>query len=634
MSGLLGSLAVLSILGLRYRSDAGDLAPSAITESLQRLESAFGVMDRVVLVVTTEKDGEESCLVEFARTLAKLLDSEPLVRSVRYGWAGLEGDLSADLLARAPLFATRASLSELDELLTPEGIQEAVRKLPLMLGMPGLGEAEAWIEKDPLELRRFVLSRVREPGSGPSFASGSGYFLSEDRRTLLVRVEGQVSSSDITQVKALVASVRRAEQHAREAVAARCSAARDFEIGYTGGYAFAVESERVLRADLTRGVFLSFGLVVLTLGVAWRRPSVLLLSVVTLCYGILLGYGAFSVLRREVVTLAMVSGALLAAVGIDFVIHVAGALRVGSGPIDRVSLSEAMLRTGPSISLAALTTAVAFLCFVLVSDGFLADFGLLTALGIAGTLLSTVLVFPALLSLSYRGGARGSPRAGAVASSSLGRSSLEYLASGLAAWSRRRRTRVLAMAALSVVGGIVFLFNRPPQVESDLRRVHDPSSEPLRWETRLSEAFGTADDPVLLIIEAPEEDGSTTTGRDGPSVSAQPSLEEQRLLEALSRLTSELDELEQAGTIAGCFSPLQLIPPPSNSQEPSSRRLHESARNGFIRPSKSIRTRVSKTPALERMKESSVSTAPLFAGEKGAAMMIRVGSDSVSAAAA
>jgi predicted RND superfamily exporter protein len=90
-------------------------------------------------------------------------------------------------------------------------------------------------------------------------------------------------------------------------------------------------------------------LVLVVVALAYRRMGLLVPSFAALMAGMVIGFGLFSLVRREIVTLAFVSGAALAGLGIDYVIYVT--MRGFSDPRgpSKESLLEAVGATGRPI---------------------------------------------------------------------------------------------------------------------------------------------------------------------------------------------------------------------------------------------------------------------------------------------
>ena len=481
------------------------------------------------------------------------------IGSVTYGWGDDEdGLLRGDLLACAPLFARAGDLEDLASLLTREGIRRCLEKQLAVLDLPGLGEAEKWVESDPLELRRFLIPRLQAASGGLRFQTGRRAFLSEDGRSLLVRIRGKVSSAHMTAVRSLMRAISGAIETARTSNRSECSRAGghadvEFRVASTGGYALALESQQVMRQDLMRNITLSIVLVLSLLLLSWRSARVFFAAGAALTVGMAGGFGLFATMHEEIVTLALLSGAILAAIAIDFSIHLAEPLRGASWGGDHRKVLDTVRLTGYSLFLAALTTVVGFGVFGMAGGGFLRDMGVLTACGIATTFVATLTVFPAVLAL-FPGPAEGTVQKTSAAS--------KTVAGRLASWCGslpvRRPLATLGLTGAVVVSAIGGLVVGPPGVERDLRRIHAARSPVIATQERLHETFGVIDDPVLLLVTVDRE--STSTSRDPTPQTSGPDAPEVELIRRLEDLEEHLILFERAGDLAGWISPSQLVP--------------------------------------------------------------------------
>jgi predicted RND superfamily exporter protein len=356
-------------------------------------------------------------------------------------------------------------------------------------------------------------------------------------------------------VRSLMTAVGAAVDGARDAARRECDHGSpggvDIRVAATGGYALALESQEVMRRDLIRNITVSVVLVLSLLVLSWRSARIFFAAGAALTAGMVGGFGLFTMLREEIVTLALLSGAILAAIAIDFSIHLAEPLRGSRWSNDRRSVLDAVRLTGHSLLLAALTTVAGFGVFGMAGGGFLRDMGVLTACGIGATFLATVMVFPAVLALFPE------PAAGA-AGGAAPRSLAGRLATACGSLPVRRPRATLVLTGAVVVVAVAGLVVRPPRVEQDLRRIHAADSAAIATQERLRVTFGVADDPVLLLLSAGS--GSTPAARESsPGGSARPDGEIE-LIRRLEDLDAHLARLLAAGDIAGWSSPSQLLP--------------------------------------------------------------------------
>ena len=543
---LLVVLSVASGMCMSFRAEVTDLMPASTVESFQRFQEVFGAGESAFLLATADRPAEDG-LVEVASRFAAKMERHPLVRSVTYGMKDLaERMMSPEVLERAPLFAGPGNLPELERLLTPEGIAAQVQKAAMQLGLPGMGEGERWVLADPLELRRFLVGRLSSLRSGFRSRAGSMNFLSEDGRSILVRIEGTSTSSDLAAVKVLVPAMKQAAMEAAKEVFWRAPGGPEHvDLRFTGGYVYAHETEAIIRGDLTWN---NVGSMVLVLGIvalAYRRMGLLIPSFAALMAGMVIGFGVFSLIRRELVTLAFVSGAALAGLGIDYVIYVT--MRGFSDPRgpSKESVLAAVGATGRPIFLAALATAAGFLTFPLAGERFLSDVGILSGVGIVACAFAAVVLLPAMLVPWIRAGRRESST---VQPRDFGAGLLTEI--GIA-WPRTVFWLSLALGAASVI----YLVLDPPQPERDLRRMHPADSEAVTTQAAIAEVFGGTESPVLLFVKGTPP---PLSGNASPWSGLDPELA--AVVEA-GRLEGSLRKLRERGLIVDWSSPTALVPP-------------------------------------------------------------------------
>ncbi|MBL9138281.1 MAG: MMPL family transporter [Verrucomicrobiales bacterium] len=131
-------------------------------------------------------------------------------------------------------------------------------------------------------------------------------------------------------------------------------------------------------------------LIVISLGLAFRRVGEVLLSVGTLVFGGLLLAGAMNLLGWRWDILNLMALPLLFGMGVDFSIHMQLALQRHDGDVWAVRRS-----VGRALSLAGSTTVAGFVSLAFSSNAGLASLGRVCALGIAAMLAVALFLLPA-----------------------------------------------------------------------------------------------------------------------------------------------------------------------------------------------------------------------------------------------
>jgi len=450
--------------------------PAALT--LRKIETLFDMEDRAFVLLEADRAGREADLLKLAGAFREGLSRSDGVRSVTYR---NHFDEDQQLVRTTqPFWLLYFDSVSLEQLLKPTGLRSQLALALQRLSLPGLGPAERWIERDPLDLHRPLVKRLAAFRGNYQFKPGQAAHLSRDGRGLLLTIVGTAPSSDMPTSQRLIAGIERVRRQASTQ-----AWAQGLSVGVTGGYSLAEESERIIRRDSIRSFSISVLLaaMLMAVGLRLRLTAVPLLCLPTL-WGATVGIGLFAGLQPRLSALSLGCSAILIGLGVDFTIHLCAAAIVAreAGQNARDATLTAIRGTRARLLLAALTSTAAFAAFQLSDQLFLQQMGQLTALGIACCLAGAFLVLPSLLVRVQAGPLR---TLGAV---------------GVArAAGRHARLGLAGTLALSVLAAISVLRN-PEPFETDLRNIHARDSKPLATQRRIAQVFGGSREPLLMLI--------------------------------------------------------------------------------------------------------------------------------------
>lgn len=520
--GVLALGAVPLVLRLSLEADVRNMLPGEMAQTLERHNALFGTSDLALLLVQTTQ-GSQDDLIAFGTALQQRLSAFPLIRRVEFGYSlPLLTALGEVALDYAPFFIRPEQLEDFDRLLTPEGITAQIRKTLLDLSLPGSSPREPLLLEDPLQLRTFALARLMALRGAFRFAASSPYFLSQDGKALLIRVEGQASVHDMAGVKATVELLRQVTN-----ALLALPAFQGLTLQTTGGYFFAAESESIIRQDIIRNLNLSAFLICTFTAWAFRRWDVFLYAQLPTLLSLFLALGVFALVHPQLNALALGCAAGLIGIGDDYTIHVLTHYfeAQGQGRPKKEAIRAIVRETGGGLLLAALATGAAFSAFLFAEQPFLQDMGLLAALGIVWCFLLCVTFLPALLICLPERRRPRRPRAIGIPF--------------LMTHTLRASTFVLGLSLALCLGAIAVLLWWPPGFETDLRNIHARHSPTLRAQTDLAALFGGSQEPLMLMIE-----GAT----------------EEQVMQDLHRLEPALLTMVAEGVLAAVTSPSMLYP--------------------------------------------------------------------------
>ncbi|HEX4952447.1 MAG TPA: MMPL family transporter [Thermoanaerobaculia bacterium] len=541
-----GTFVLLALSGwlisrLKLDGDVLNLVPRkdpVIAAYLDTLQE-FGTFDYLMVVLEIPEGGAIDPYQAYADRLAARLGEIPELVEVEYRIEEPE-KLLEQLFPQAVLFLDAAGREELARRLTPEGIRERVGELRRRLSTPQSLVLRDLARLDPLGIAEVLLGRLQSSRGGMSVDWMSGYFLSQDQRLLLLIAKPSRPPQDIDHGKRMLAAIRQAVTGANA----------DFQtemgpeppplprVRLGGAHVSAVEDASAIQGDMTLNSSSSMLLVLILFLFAFRRLSTLGYAFVPLAVGMVLTFGFASLVFGTVSSATSGTAALLAGVGVDFVVVLYGRF-VEEGRAGKdfdASLLSSMGTAGPAVVAGAFTTAATFYAFTFTDFRGLRQMGVLTGTGILFCLVAVVLLLPAMLAWSEEHHRRRESRPRLYLHS--------FGGDWVAKVSYRHPVPVLvATAALTVVLGFYAL--RLP-FEDSWKSMRPAGSEGGAVEKLVAERFGSDFDFMMLILRGEKV---------GP------------LLDRTEEVVLEAQSLVRDGVIKGISSVTSVIPSPRRQGE-------------------------------------------------------------------
>ena len=357
----------------------------------------------------------------------------------------------------------------------------------LARGARAAREGDFSAEQLPAMFRRFDAALRAEAEGRPYRMSWAEVVASRDiesrPRQRVLLVQPVLNTAELQPARAAILAVRDAVE--------RLGLENDgaIQVRITGDVALSYEELEVVKNQAAAAGLASFVLVALILSFALRSLRLVLALLTTLLAGLLLtaGWTALAVGRLNMISVAF--AVLFIGLGVDFGIHFCMRYRelLGAGAGHERALAGTARDVGSSLALCALTTALGFFAFAPTPFVGVAELGIVSGGGMIVSLLCTLTLLPALISVSppsQPGPKRPVP-----------------------AWSGRlvdlpvRFPRAVRAAALVLGLASIALLPRA-RFDNNPLNVRDPSSESVRTLRELLDS-GTSS-PWSLNLVAPD----------------------------------------------------------------------------------------------------------------------------------
>jgi predicted RND superfamily exporter protein len=520
------SLLVI-VFCLRFNSDILDLLPKDF-DSVQ----AFKTTDReftnarqitFALSLNPEDGNLEEITTRFCDALRKQpwvvrVTSSPPIESPD-GIQDLQSRLAVPLLLNLDPSAFAGAMQLLQPDRIASRLHELREKMENMMGSSG------WkLDYDALGL----VQEAMRPMANSFSSDPSQSFVSDDGSMHLVFVETNQTGIGPHECQALMRKV--------DAFNAQFLAGCPVKpaILVTGRNAFVDEISRAMRFDIVSTLLGSVILVSVVFYVGFRRflPLVALMNVLLLCCVLAVAVGGLIFHELNLITIGLCS--ILVGLGVDF-----GMLLYGSYQSQRnlgVEHEEAIARSlrqlGGGIIVGALTTAAAFVSFVLSDCAAFAQLGVLIAIGILIASLLMMTVFYACVSR----------RRPPVEHDLLFEAGKRYVAT---VFRNPKPVLVVTTIFLLALCGIAVAPVGQLRIEADPKTLEPECAASDALHT-IQASFPAAKEPLLVLVDATDAESSHN---------------------AWTKIQTQWSALVAAGKIRGFLSPTPFVLSPERARE-------------------------------------------------------------------
>lgn len=497
---------------------------SASTDSLAHVIHDFHLLDEALVLVevpatdssdTPEAQESRAARLEaFAQRLVDRIQSDEespkLIESIEYrAAADVRQFIEQIAVPHAMLYLDDAAFDAVIQRLSPSVISEQMQRNETMIaaGSPAADKLSKQILRDPLRLHDILIPGLAAMRPELTTWRGSETYLSPNVRSLLVRITAKGAATNMNFTRQLMALLRRATDAA---------APGDLVIHYGGAYAIAQYSEQHIRSNMIASITGTIILMQILFILAHGRLRSFPLVFVPVAGGVLVGFGIYGAIFGEISPITAGIGAILAGLGVDYSIHFLAHYEAARGRGQSAQQATDMRGgIGTALVHACATSMIGFLAIMASTIPALRDFALLGALGLAGALLASLTVLPALLVLLDR-----SKSAGTKPPIRLNFQPFLRLLSDHAA------TRFIGPAMLGIALILALLnWNGSPWFASDVRLMHPQPNAPLDTQDRIARGFGLSTESMLVHLNADSPGSLLALSQDVNDSLAQTSLD-------------------------------------------------------------------------------------------------------------
>lgn len=313
-----------------------------------------------------------------------------------------------------------------------------------------------------------------------------------------------------------------------DSLAMQVSASTGVELLYTGSLFYTRSGSEQARGEIsTVGLGSAIGIVMLLL-LVFRSPTLLLLAFLPIATGVMVGLSVTWWVFGSVHVMALVFGASLVGVAIDYSLHFF-AKRLWAG--ERWQSAAGIRSLFPPLALGLLTSSAAYLSFLTAGFPGFSQIAVFSATGLFSAFLVVVGVYPWLLA---------PPPASGLSPA---------VAAGLQRFIRFHHTHVLWVRhplAMVLIAALLITALASWRSNDDIRQMQLPDADLTLMDQRVRNSTGAATELAYMLVTAEQPE---------------------QLLQQLEVLQVSLDDAVTRGQIGGYQSISQWLPSQQRQQE-------------------------------------------------------------------
>ena len=230
-----------------------------------------------------------------------------------------------------------------------------------------------------------------------SITVGDGYYLSNDKKMLLMMITPTMSINDFNECVVAVDSL----DHELQKLGNQYP---DVHFGMTGMHVITRDEMVSGMADTYRNLLFALVIILVIIILSFRMITGPILGMIVLLAGITWDIGITQIILGRLNLFTAMCSVILLGLGIDYAIHVISIFSElrHKGLSIEAAIYESFAKVGTGLLIGALTTAIAFLTLTTTSFAAFREFGFVTGVGILTCLTASLFFLPAMLVLKEK----------------------------------------------------------------------------------------------------------------------------------------------------------------------------------------------------------------------------------------
>ncbi len=349
------------------------------------------IKDKLVITIynTDSADTETSDLMLCADALADTLKTTPSNGYIK----DLTYKVSDDLMMKVygtfynhlPIFLEEKDYKRIEGFINPDSLKDIVKNDYKTLLSPSGVVLGKLIRKDPINITPLALKKIQNLKFDENYDVNEGYIMTKDKKNLMVFISSAVPPNDNERTKIFIESL----DGIIKSLQAKFK--NHITIEYYGAAPVSLGNALQIKHDSIYTSIIALVLIVLVLGLFFRRVTVVFYVLLPVVFGALFSLTILYFLKQEISAIALGAGSIVLGIAINYSLHFFSHFK------HEQSVEKVIKDLSLPMIIGCTTTVGAFLSLQFAKSQALHDFGLFAGFSLIGAILFSIIVLPHFL---------------------------------------------------------------------------------------------------------------------------------------------------------------------------------------------------------------------------------------------
>ncbi|GEQ85244.1 glycerol acyltransferase [Patiriisocius marinistellae] len=371
---------------IKFEEDITKILPATEeTRNIQKILKSVNFTDKIIVNISRKAEGNTSDLTQYATSFLDSLNANlgDFVKDIQ-GQVNDQGiDTTLDFVYNnLPQFLNNEDYKNLESRLMPDSIQAIIQSNYRTLVSPSGIIARKVILKDPLGLSYTGLKKLQKLGVGDDFKLKNGFVISKDEQNLLLFITPQYLADDAAKNEEFSDKLYELQNDLNASFYDEASSE------YFGAALIAVANAKQIKHDIQFTIGIAITILMVIFILFYKKLIIPFILFTPTILGALLAVSLLYLIRTEISAISLGIGSVLLGVTLDYSLHILTHIRNNEG------VESLYKEIAKPILISSLTTALAFLCLLLLDSQALQDLGIFAAVSVIGAAIFALLFIP------------------------------------------------------------------------------------------------------------------------------------------------------------------------------------------------------------------------------------------------